>query len=147
MGFFSTRLTLALILLSTLQPAQGEELSAFVPPIEGAKACWELVHNADLPAVENGETVTRMKVSLNYRREMYPDGDTARQLLFYSLGVEFRDGRKGQALGSCLPGADDTISCGVECDGGGVDLSHGKQGTRLRLGANRKDQIETVRWE
>ena len=104
-----------------LARAEGK-LMNFVPPGENAKACWAATFDGEQPSRQESQNVASMFLALQYRREKVPQDSQPRKLLFYSLDVTFLDGRKGTALGNCLPGEGEAISCAVECDGGGVDL-------------------------
>lgn len=122
-------------------PRASDALATFVAPQEGAKACWAVTYDADFLAKHPNQQVKHLAMAMHYRREApESDGDETRLLALYALSVEFRDGRRGKALGNCLPGDGGAIWCGVECDGGSVDVRHGPEGS-LILDLSRTKQI------
>lgn len=107
-------------------------LSGFVRAEYGARSCWMAeVDPAQLAAEPHR---TAKSVALSMQTEISPpdtDWPEGRTLNNYELAIDFTDGRRARALGNCLPhGADalphgaDAIACSVECDGGGVVVTH-----------------------
>lgn len=129
-------LSAAIILLSSFAAGAGtlkEDLEhdgllpTFVRPEHGAKACWARTYGAEHMAGLPDQKVAAMSLSLQFKREASRWSDE-RNMYNYHLDVRFRDGRKARALGNCLPEGDKGIWCGVECDGGSVDVYHAEEG-------------------
>jgi len=104
-----------------VEPGQEGELKSFVPPQDGEKACYTRRYTADHLAKHPKQTVAEMEFRLNYYRhepdQTWPQGQRNYYFALYAK-VKGKT-RKLKAFGECTP-VTGAISCGVECDGGGV---------------------------
>ena len=105
-------------------PGEEGELASFLPPEEGARICYRRTYSAEHLAKHPDQTVTAVEFRLTYYRhdpdEFYPQGQ--RNYYFAMLAKRRGEDRTLTAFGECVPGHDG-ISCGVECDGGGIGVS------------------------
>lgn len=120
----------ALLASDASQPSEMDgALPTFVRAEDGARSCWRTEISPSRLVAEPHRTVKSMALSMQTKftspDDAWPDG---RILYNYDLSIAFSDGRRGRALGNCLPDGPGTISCGVECDGGGAIVSHGAGG-------------------
>jgi hypothetical protein len=101
----------------------------------GARACFRRVYDAKHLKAHPKQTVTEMEFRLAYHKfpadEFYPQGQ---RNYYFDLLVK----RRGHAEtasggGECAPQGD-KIFCGVECDGGGLNLEPVNGGVRLSFG-------------
>lgn len=109
-----------------ITPGEEGELANFVPPEDGARACFARSYDAAHMAKHPRQTVAEMQFRLTYYvhepDEFYPQG----QRNYY---FELKARQKGQsqiltAAGDCfLADGGKAIFCGVDCDGGGVTVS------------------------
>ena len=129
-GIFVTAPLLAVA--EPIPPGEEGELAAFLPPEEGAHICYRRVYSAEHLAKHPDQTVTEIDFRLAYYRhdpdEFYPKGQ--RNYYFAMLAKQRGRDRTLTALGECVAYGD-RISCGVECDGGGVSVSRREAGTIL----------------
>lgn len=119
-------------LAEPVPPGEEGELAAFLPPTEGAHICYRRVYSPGHLAEHPEQTVTEIDFRLAYYRhdpdEFYPKGQ---RNYYFAMLVKQRGGdRTLTAMGECVAYGD-KISCGVECDGGGVSVSRRKAGTIL----------------
>lgn len=105
--------------------AVGEEgaLAEILAPEPGLHVCYARSYDAAHLAGHPQQTVTSVLFRLEYYRhdpdDYYPKGQ---RNYYFSMGVTRRGSDELLATaGECVPGVG-TISCGVECDGGGVLL-------------------------
>lgn len=104
-------------------------LSSFVRAEDGARTCWMAEVSPAQSSAERNRTAKSMALSM--QTEVSPpdtDWSEGRTLFNYELSIGFTDGRRARALGNCLPHGDGAISCSVECDGGGVVVTHAETG-------------------
>ena len=94
------------------------ELTDFVPAEDGAAACWQRVYDGAHLAAHPDQQVTAMTLSMTF--EKYDAADTG--MHYFAVDVALRDGRKGTTAGGCWV-YDGAVRCGVDCDGGGLELS------------------------
>ncbi|MGB3338384.1 MAG: hypothetical protein WBA73_14515 [Devosia sp.] len=104
----------------------AEELSSFVAAQEGAQSCWSRQYSAEHLAAHPNQLVTAMRFTIRFDEIVNDNPD------FYSFRLEadLRGGQSGRALGYCSE-FERQVSCSVECDGGGVAVSHAADGKVL----------------
>jgi len=119
------------VLASDIAHSTSEDgiLPSFVRPNHGAKACWSAEISAAKLASDKTRTVKSIALSMETAIAK-PDVDwpKGRVLYNYELSIEFAKGRRGRALGNCLPDGNNAIICGVECDGGSAVVTHADVG-------------------
>ena len=98
----------------------AEELASFVAAHEGERACWSRQYSAEHLAAHPDQLVTAMSYTLQFAQDFH----------FFELNATLRGGKTGQATGTCSE-YEGVISCGVDCDGGSVDLTHEADGKVL----------------
>ena len=98
----------------------AEELSSFVAAQDGARACWSRQYSAEHLAAHPDQLVTAMAFTMQFGQDFH----------LFQLDADLRGGQTGRATGTCSE-YEGKISCGVDCDGGGVLLSHGADGKVL----------------
>ncbi len=98
----------------------AEELSSFVAAETGARGCWSRQYSAEHLAAHPDQLVTAMAFTLQFDQDFH----------YFQLDAELRGGQSGRATGVCSE-YEGVLSCGVDCDGGGVHLSHGADGKIL----------------
>lgn len=105
----------------TITPGDEGELARFLPPVEGKRVCFARVYDADHLARHPKQKVTQLEFRLAYHRfepdEFFPQGQ--RNYYFEVLAKVRGQSKLLTSMGECSP-ASGKISCGVECDGGGV---------------------------
>ena len=105
-------------------PGEEGELAGFLPPEEGARICYRRAYSPEHLAKHPDQTVTEVEFRLAYYRhdadEFYPQGQ--RNYYFAMLAKRRGGDRTLTAFGECVPGSKG-ISCGIDCDGGGVHLT------------------------
>lgn len=120
-------------------PALAAELTDFVPAEDGAVACWQRIYSPDHLAAHPDQQVTAMTLAMSFLK--YDQEDEG--LHYFGVDVALRDGRKGQTGGGCWV-YDGVVRCGVDCDGGGLELSlDGSGNLRADLDAYGYMRIET----
>ena len=120
-----TMIAATLCLLVTSSVHSGE-LDSFVAPIEGTTAAWSRVYDATHMAQHPDQQVEAMDLAVTF--EIFDptyDGQVN-----FELKVKLRNGTKGVTTGTCM-GQGDSMWCGVECDGGGMVISHRSNGSVL----------------
>jgi uncharacterized protein YodC (DUF2158 family) len=95
----------------------AEELTSFVQAQEGAYKCWSRQYSDAHLAQHPDQLVTAMDFTLQFDQDFH----------FFELNATLRGGQTGQSTGTCSE-YEGVISCGVDCDGGSVDLSHDADG-------------------
>jgi hypothetical protein len=95
----------------------AEELSSFVAAQDGARECWSRLYSAEHLAEHPDQLVTAMHFTMQFAGDFH----------YFQLDADLRGGQSGRATGGCYE-YEGAVSCGVECDGGGVHLSHGADG-------------------
>jgi hypothetical protein len=133
------RLTATIIglMLSAVAPVVAEEfgddiLKSFVGPEDGARSCWSRAYT-DAHLVEHpNQKVTEMYFGLQHTETVSEDWPEGRTMYYYVLRAKQRGWSDfAEASGNCLATPDGRISCGVECDGGGVVVAHDDGGAVL----------------
>jgi hypothetical protein len=108
-------------LAQVIEPGQEGELANFLPPDPGAKICYARTYSDAHLKAHPKQRVAQIEFNLSYYRhdpnEFHRDGQ---RNYYFALRARLRGETSwGEAFGECSPKGD-TISCGVECDGGGV---------------------------
>jgi hypothetical protein len=108
-------------LADTVAPGAEGELTRFLPPEPGKRACFSRVYDADHLARHPKQKVTEIEFRLAYHRfdpdEFFPEGQ---RNYYFEVLAKVRGNKKLlTAMGECSPG-DKKISCSVDCDGGGM---------------------------
>lgn len=107
------------------------KLKAFLPPATGAQACYARTYDAQHLSQHPKQRVTEMVLFLRYitlseeeaTLVATEDGGIEKEYFRYdfTLAAKVRDKRETlHAAGSC--NSAQTIGCGVDCDGGGIEL-------------------------
>lgn len=105
----------------------ADELTDLVPAETGAAACWQRIYDAPHLAAHPDQQVAAMTLSLNFAA--YDDTDPG--MHYFGMDVTLRDGRRGETGGACRTNDDGRVNCGVECDGGGVQIRLRPDGSLL----------------
>jgi hypothetical protein len=100
--------------------AAAEELTSFVDAQKGARGCWSRQYSDEHLAAHPDQLVTAMQFTVQFDGEFH----------YFELDADLRGGQSGRAAGACSE-YEGVISCGVDCDGGGVLLSHAGDGKVL----------------
>jgi hypothetical protein len=113
--------TLALLLLLpvliTPVLAEDEILEKFLPATDGVRACW----GSDFPDRPAGQKVTAMQLNMQVEDDRQ---ENDRFLWNFELVATQTDSPKASGIGNCLSSYEgEPISCGIECDGGGVHVT------------------------
>jgi uncharacterized protein YodC (DUF2158 family) len=95
----------------------AEELTSFVQAQAGTYKCWSRQYSESHLAEHPDQLVTAMDFTLQFDQDFQ----------FFELNATLRGGQTGQSTGTCSE-YEGVISCGVDCDGGSVDLTHGADG-------------------
>ncbi len=116
-----------------LQPGQEGILGELLAPEPGKRICYARSYSADHLKAHPKQKVTEMRFRLTYfeheRSEDLPDGQ---RNYYFELAAKRRgEGKLLRSLGECLPNKD-SISCFVECDGGGVRV-HQRDDNRVLI--------------
>jgi hypothetical protein len=98
----------------------AEELTSFVDAQKGARGCWSRQYSAEHLAAHPDQLVTAMDFTMQLDGEFH----------YFELTADLRGGQSGSAAGACSE-YEGVVSCGVDCDGGGVVLRHGADGKVL----------------
>ena len=141
----------------TVAPGEEGELARFLPPVEGKRVCFSRVYSADHLAKHLKQKVTEIEFRLAYHRfepdENFPEGQ--RNYYFEVLAKVRGNSRRLTAMGECSP-ADGKISCGVDCDCGGMIAERSDKpgkvlmsfgfyyGLRMAMGCGEDDEGDTV---
>src|SRR5215217_5658852 len=121
-----TRLLWVMGATMAVSSVAAEELSSFVAAQDGAQTCWSRDYSAEHLAAHPDQLVTAMRLTLRYDAMVNDNPD------FYSFRLEadLRGGQSGRAFGYCSE-FEGAVSCGVECDGGGIGIAHAEGGKVL----------------
>ena len=95
----------------------AEELSSFVTPQDGARACWSREYSAEHLADHPDQLVTAMRFTMQFDQDFH----------HFQLDADLRGEQSGRTTGSCWE-HEGVISCRVDCDGGGVQIGHAADG-------------------
>ena len=105
----------------TVAPGEEGELLKFLPPQPGKHICFARVYTADHLVQHPKQKVSEIEFRLAYYRfepdEYFPQGQ--RNYYFEVLARLRGQNKLLKSFGECSS-AGDRISCGVDCDGGGV---------------------------
>ncbi len=140
----NARFAVAFLALALLSPSDrtaqaqpvppGEEgkLASLVAPQPGAHKCFQRTYDAAHLSARPDQTVTAMEFRLAYHRfepdEFYPQGQ---RNYYFALLVKRRgESRRLTAEGECIAYGDG-ISCGIDCDGGGLGIVAHEDGSLL----------------
>jgi len=103
-------------------PGHEGPLAKLLPPVHGREVCYERVYDAAHLREHPAQKVEALLFRLRYHRhtpdKANPDGQ---RNYYFDLGARLK-GRERllKAAGECVPGDRARISCGVDCDGGGI---------------------------
>lgn len=119
-----------------IEPGNEGELASFIPPLAGARACFRRVYDAAHLKAHPKQAVTEMEFRLAYYihdpDEFAPKGQ---RNYYFELQARLRGAKQKMplsAMGECRPTADGkAIFCGVDCDGGGVNVKRSGDGNIL----------------
>lgn len=144
----------------TVAPGAEGELAHFLPPVVGKRVCFARVYDADHLAKHPKQKVTQIEFRLAYHRfepdENFPEGQ--RNYYFEVLAKVRGEKKLLSSMGECSPRGS-TISCSVDCDGGGmvakrsakpgkILMSFGNYyGLRMTLGCGEDEEGNTVMLE
>lgn len=105
----------------TVAPGQEGELLNYLPPQPGKHICFSRSYSAAHLAEHPKQQVTDIEFRLAYHRfepdQFFPEGQ--RNYYFEALAHVRGNDKLLKAFGECSP-LGDKISCGVDCDGGGL---------------------------
>lgn len=115
-----------------VQPGKEGVLANLVAPVPGERICFARNYSRDHLEAHPKQRVTGMQFQLTYYRHAadqdYPKGQ---RNYYFRLIAKLRDKTKPYSvIGECnASGAN--IRCGVECDGGGVNIRKRQEGKLL----------------
>jgi hypothetical protein len=118
----------------TIPPGQEGALGKLLAPIHDRKICFaRTYHSAHLQSHPQ-QKVTALLFQIRYHRHdpeaEYPEGQ---RNYYFGMAAKVKGHKKTlYASGECAAGAKG-IHCGVDCDGGGVDLQHDRRTDALTL--------------
>ena len=134
-------LALAMLILTVAAFSQaiapGEEgpLKEILPPEPGTQICFARSYDAAHLAKHPKQKVTDIKFHLAYYKhevdEGYPDGQ--RNYYFALLAKRRGETQFATAFGECST-YEGNIRCGVDCDGGGVNIAKSGDGISIAFG-------------
>lgn len=128
-----------LVMMAFSAPVAAASLADFVPAEDKAGACWQRIYSADHLASHPDQQVTAMTFAMSFLKF---DAENEGQH-YFGIDVAMRDGRQGQTSGGCWV-HDGAVRCGVDCDGGGLELSLDEAGNlRANLEAYGYMRIES----
>ena len=121
----------------TVTPGEEGELAKFLAPEPGRNICYARVYSPEHLKKHPKQQVTEISFRLAYYRhepdDFFPKGQ--RNYYFAMLAKQRGSDRTLTAIGECGPGGD-RISCGVECDGGGVTVTR-RPGDKILISLGR----------
>ena len=107
-----------------VRPGKEGNLAEFLPPKPGERVCFARSYDAAHLAKHPKQTVASIKFALAYHRHE-PDKyrKDGQRNYYFKLEVRQRSrpNKTLSVVGDCFPG-DGVIHCGVECDGGGIQV-------------------------
>ncbi len=110
-------------LAQPIEPGEERQIAELLPPEPGTRICFARDYDEAHLKAHPHQQVQSIGFRLAYFShdpdEYYPKGQ---RNYYFDLRTMMRDsGREISAGGECVPSPDGTnISCGVDCDGGGV---------------------------
>ncbi len=121
----------ALIAATVAAPtAHAATLADLVEQVDGGKSCWQRVYEKTHLKNHPDQLVKSMTFGVEFHPHEDPEPDDPGFSLF-GMSVAMRDGRTGTTGGGCWIGEGGQLRCGVECDGGGVELRMQPEGGLL----------------
>jgi hypothetical protein len=127
-------LTAAAVAQSIAPGAEGP-LKDILPPEPGTQICFARTYDAAHLAKHPKQKVTDIKFHLAYHRhdpdEGYPEGQ--RNYYFALLAKRRGESQFATAFGECST-YEGKIRCGVDCDGGGVNIEKAGEGLGISFG-------------
>ena len=143
----------------TVAPGEEGELTRFLQPVEGKRVCFARIYDADHLAKHPKQKVTQIEFRLAYHRfepdENFPQGQ--RNYYFEVLAKVRGEKKLLSSMGECSPRGS-TISCSVDCDGGGMIAKRsakpgkilmsfgGYYGLRMTLGCGEDEEATLSCW-
>ena len=142
---FAIALAAASTTTALAQPVpSGKEgaLANLLAPTHNASVCYARTYDAAHLKQHPQQTVTQMLFRLRYYDHRKDKADPAEQQNYYfSLAVKQKGRAKTlRADGECAPTANG-IRCGVECDGGGVNLTQDLKTNTLLIDLTKDGRI------
>lgn len=116
----------------SIEPGREGVLANILAPDPGKRVCYARSYSKDHLAAHPKQKVTDIKFQLAYHRHQ-PDTDFPKGMrnYYFRLIAELRgSSRIYSAMGECSASGSN-IFCGVECDGGGVNIRARQQGKLL----------------
>ena len=109
----------------TIPPGQEGALGKLLPPVHDRRICFARTYDAAHLKRHPKQKVTALLFQLRYYRhnpeKEYPEGQ---RNYYFGMAARVKGQKKTlSGSGECGAGAKG-IHCGVDCDGGGVDLQH-----------------------
>lgn len=121
----------------TVTPGEEGELAKFLPPQPGSNICYARTYSAEHLKKHPQQKVTEVGFRLAYYRhepdEFFPKGQ--RNYYFAMLAKQRGSSKTLTAMGECGPDGN-SISCGVECDGGGITVAR-RPGDKILISLGR----------
>lgn len=117
-----------------VEPGEERQIADLLPPEPGARICFARDYDQAHLSAHPDQKVRSIGFRLAYfahdADEFHPKGQ---RNYYFELSTMPRDGgREIRAFGECVPAPDGrNISCGVECDGGGVLIRRADKGRIL----------------
>jgi hypothetical protein len=137
-------------------PGQEGELGKLLAPVHGRKICFARAYDGAHLKKHPKQKVTALLFRLEYYRHPpdpphYPQGQ---RNYYFRMSAKVKGQHKTlYASGECVAG-DNSIGCGVECDGGGVSVERDPKGEaiiiriddriRMTQGCDGDDENNTV---
>ncbi|MGH6734946.1 MAG: hypothetical protein ACRECX_02545 [Methyloceanibacter sp.] len=116
------------------EDAAGAKIEALLPPNPGAEVCYARVYDADHLKRHPKQRVTEMIFSLRYLTfEENEDGtpEEANYQYWFTLAAKLRGNPEMHYANGACGSSSGVIGCGVECDGGGIELEPRADGDLL----------------
>jgi len=109
----------------TIPPGQEGALGKLLPPVHDRKICFARTYDAAHLNKHPKQKVTALLFQIRYHRhDPEPEHPEGQRNYYFGMAAKLKGQKKTlYASGECTAGAKG-IRCGVECDGGGVDLQH-----------------------
>lgn len=107
-----------------VEPGKEGELASFAPPTAGARACFRRQYDQAHLGAHPRQQVTEMEFRIAYYihepDEFSPKGQ---RNYYFEILAKLRGQKQSlTAMGECTNAEGGDIFCGVECDGGGVNV-------------------------
>jgi hypothetical protein len=104
-------------------PGQEGELGRLLPPVHKRKVCFARTYDAAHLKSHPKQKVTALLFQVRYHRhDPEEDNPEGQRNYYFDMAAKVRGQKKMlHASGECVAGAN-RIHCGVECDGGGVNV-------------------------